>query len=462
MTLDTPLAAGPGALKQRFSDLVLLPGDAGFDEANSPWDLSALQQPAAVAVPRTPDDVAAIVRAAVEAGLRIAPQGTGHGATPLARRDLTDAVLLRTTALTDVAINPERRVARVGSGAMWDQVVSAAAPHGLTALHGSSPDVGVAGYSLGGGIGWYARKHGLAADSILAVELVTADGREVRADAESNPDLFWALRGGGGNFGVVTALELRLFEIPDAYAGIMLWPLTRAENVLREWVDWTRAAPEEVTTSLRFMRIPPLPFLPDFLRGRELVVLDGAALGDDAFGAEQFARLRALDPEIDTFGGMPAAAITRLHMDPEEPSAAIGNSLTLGELDAEAQRTLLSLVGPGARSSLVFAELRQLGGALARRSESAGALGSLRGQYAGFFMGMGVTPEMAAAAEADAAAIVLAMAPWAAGGCYLNFADEELDPRNGFDEQSWDRLRRVRAEWDPREVFVANHLIPAA
>ena len=200
--------------------------DAGYDAARTPWNLTD-QRPAAVAVPRDAAEVAAVVRAAAAAGLRVAPQSTGHNAGPLAATGLADVVLVRTTALQEVVVDAARRRCRVGGGVEWQAAVEAVAPHGLACLHGSSPNVGVAGYSLGGGIGWYARKLGLATSHLTAVEVVLADGRIVRADAEHHAELFWAVRGGGGNFGVVTALEFELFEIPTAYAGMMIFDAAR-------------------------------------------------------------------------------------------------------------------------------------------------------------------------------------------------------------------------------------------
>src|SRR4051812_45173338 len=188
---------------------VHLPGDPGYDEARMPWNVAVDQRPAAVAYPACADEVSDIVRSAVASGLRVAPRGTGHNAGPLGPLD--DTVLLRTSAMTDVEIDAERLVARIGAGALWADVVEAAAPYGLAALHGSSPDVGVVGYSLGGGIGWYARQLGMATNSILGVDLVLGDGTRIHADADTNPDVFWAVRGGGGNFGIVTELEMRLF-----------------------------------------------------------------------------------------------------------------------------------------------------------------------------------------------------------------------------------------------------------
>ena len=265
---------------------VHLPGDPGYDEARMPWNVAVDQRPAAVAYPACADEVSEIVRAAAASGLRVAPQGTGHNAGPLGRLD--DVVLLRTSAMTGVHIDPARRIARVEAGVLWLDVVEAAAAHGLAALHGSSPDVGVVGYTLGGGIGWYARQLGMATNSVTAVELVLGDGTQVRADEDTNPDLFWAVRGGGGSFGVVTAMEFRLFDIDTAYAGMLLWDQEHAEKVLRAWAEWTVDAPDCVTTSFRMLNLPPMPELPEFLRGR-------TARGDRRRGARR-RRDRHRDP----------------------------------------------------------------------------------------------------------------------------------------------------------------------
>ena len=176
-----------------------------------------------------------------------------------------------------------------------------ATEQGLTALHGSSPNVGVVGYSLGGGIGWLARKHGLSAESVLAVEVVTADGTLLRADRTQNTDLFWALRGGGGGLGVVVAMEIALYEVEELVAGMMIWPWEQSEEVLTAYVEWAETAPNSVSTSARMLQIPPLPDIPEFLRGRQIVVIDGAVLGTEDEANEILAPFRELDPEIDTF-----------------------------------------------------------------------------------------------------------------------------------------------------------------
>src|SRR6188508_54489 len=241
-------------------DILLFPGDAGWDEARRAWNLAVDQRPAAVALPETVDDVVAVVEHARAAGLRVAVQGTGHGA---GSTSLDGALLINTARMTGVELDAHARVARVAAGTVWGDVVDAAAEHGLTALHGSSADVGVVGYSLGGGIGWLARKHGLASSSIVAAEVVTGDGDVVRADHETNPDLFWALRGGGGSFGVVTGMEIALRPVAEVFAGWLVWPIERAVEVLRRWADWATDAPEEVTSVARLFQFPPMPELPD-------------------------------------------------------------------------------------------------------------------------------------------------------------------------------------------------------
>jgi FAD/FMN-containing dehydrogenase/enamine deaminase RidA (YjgF/YER057c/UK114 family) len=441
-------------------DFVHRPGDPDYEELRAPWNAAVDQQPAAVALPRTAEQVAAVVRAAAAAGFRVAPQGTGHGAGLFSGADLHDVVLLRTVAMTDVLVDPVGQVARVQSGAVWQDVVEAAAPHGLAALHGSSPDVGVAGYTLGGGIGWYARKHGLATNSLVAVELVTAAGELVRADEQENPDLFWAVRGGGGSFGVVTALELRLLPITDAYAGMLLWDLEHAEPVLRRWAAWSAAAPDEVTTSYRIMRFPPMPELPDFLRGRSLVVVDGAVLGDDDFGAAQIAGLRELGPEMDTFARTPAPALSRLHMDPEGPTPNVGGSTLLGTLDEDVIRAFLDAAGPGTPTTLLVSELRQLGGALGRPHPGGGALSHIAGEYVAFFVGIAAGPELMAMGEADLDRVLATLAPHATGTSYLNFAERPVDLATAFGPEAWERLRDVRTDVDPSGLFVANHPVP--
>ena len=442
------------------ADRVHVPGDAAYDAARMPWNVAVDQRPAAVAYPRSAAEVSAVVSAAAAAGLRIAPQSTGHNAGPLAARGLDDVVVVRTSEMNLAISDPGAGIVRVEGGATWEPAVNAAAAHGRAVLHGSSPDVGIAGYTLGGGIGWYARKLGLATNSLTAVELVIGDGTLVRASAEENPALFWALRGGGGSFGVVTALEFSSFPIESAYAGILMWDVTDTEKVLREWSAWAPDAPDEISTSFRVLRLPPMPDLPEFLRGRSVAVIDGAVLGSDERGEEILRGLRALRPELDTFGRVPATSLVRLHMDPEGPSPFTSDSRMLGSFPGAAVDAFLAEAGPDATTSLLLAELRQLGGALARPHEGGGVLSHLEGQFVAFGGAIAATPEMGAQGHADATALMGALDPWSNGRQYLNFAENVVDARDAYADSAWRQLAGIRSAVDPMGTFVANHPVP--
>ncbi|WP_217913984.1 FAD-binding oxidoreductase [Miltoncostaea marina] len=453
-TID-PTAADFGALRSAIDGQLYTPADEGYDAARMAWNVAVDQRPAAVALPTSAHDVAEIVRFAAAAGLRVAPQGTGHGATPVG--DLAGSILLRTTALADVRIDAGRRIARVGAGALWEQVVEPAAAHGLVALHGSSPDVGVAGYCLGGGIGWLARRHGLAANALTAVELVTADGRLVRADADNEPDLFWALRGGGGNFGIVTTLEMRLFPLDEVVAGWLIWPWEESHRVLTAWAAWAETVPDAVTSCGRLLQLPPIPQIPEPLRGRNLVVVEVAAIAAEVDAEALLAPLRALGPEIDTVAAMPPTGLVRLHQDPEGPTPGVGDGALLDALPAEAIDALLRDAGPGSGSPLLSVELRHLGGALGRPHPDGGALSSIDAGFALFAIGLPMDAEMGAAVAAGAEKLIAALAPWGHGRAYLNFAERRKGSETAFDADAHARLLAVRERFDPGRLMHANH-----
>jgi FAD binding domain/Berberine and berberine like len=436
------------------------PGDYDWDDARRAWNLAVDQRPAAVAIPETVSEVAAVVVAARADGLRVAPQSTGHGATPLGPLD--DTVLLRTSHLGGVHVDPATRTARVGAGVRWGEVVHAAAAHGLAPLAGSAPGLGVVGYTLGGGLGWLSRRHGLACNSVTAIELVTADGRRLRADAQTERDLFWALRGGGGSFGVVTALELALVPVPRLYAGVLSWPWERAIEVVPAWRDWVRRLPDEMTSLLRVMQYPPLPVIPADRRGRAFVLVEGAFLGGEADGDELLAPLRALVPERDSFARSDAAGLLPLHDDPPQPAPAICDSLLLGELPDPAVDAFVAATGPGSGSRLVGVELCHLGGALGVAPEGAGALGTLEASFAMFGLGMAATPGFVAQVEAQLARVRDAVAPWDAGRAYMNFVERPADPRAFFKAGPYRLLRQIKGQVDPDDVIRANHAIAPA
>ena len=244
--------------------------------------------------------------------------------TPAALGDLADTILLKTHRMRGVTIDPDTRTARAEAGVIWIEVVEAAAEHGLAALAGSSPDVGVVGYTLGGGLSWLARKHGIGANQVTAIEVVTASGDLVRTDWANEPDLFWALRGGGGSFAIVTAIEFNLFPITEVYAGILWYPVEEAAEVLKAWRNWTEDLPDEMTSVGRILQFPPIPEIPEPVRGQSFVVVEAIWLGEPADGDRLLEPLRALGPVMDTMAEMPIEGLSHLHMDPEEPVPGAG------------------------------------------------------------------------------------------------------------------------------------------
>ncbi len=446
------------ALRARLDGAVFGPADAGWDQARKAWNLAVDQRPAAVAFPVTDADVAATVAFAAERGLRVAPQGTGHGASALAP-NLADAILLNTGRMRGVLIDPRAARARVRAGAQWGDVTLPASAYGLAPLAGSAADVGVVGYTLGGGLSWLARKRGLACNSVVAFELATAERGIVRVDAEHEPDLFWALRGGGGSFGVVTALELELYPVDDVYAGAMLWPWERADEIFDAFRDWCGTVPDEVTSLCRVLQVPDLPDVPVPLRGRQLVAFEAAIEGHPSHRQDIVEPMRALGPELDMFATMPPGGLVEVHNDPRHPVPAMGDHRLIGDLSDAALDTLLELAGPGSGSPLLSVELRQLGGALARREPAHGALAALDGDYSLFAVGMVTGAEAAMAIDSALSELLDAMAPWDAGTGYLNFVESSDHARRFFDSGTYNRLRTIKATVDPDGIFLANHPI---
>ena len=444
--------SGAEILRGLCGGAVHLPGDVAYDEARLPWNLQADSHPAAVAYPALPHEVSTVLRAASSAGLKVAPQGTGHGAPPLAGH-LDDAVLLRTSAMTELRVDATRRTARVGAGVRWGDVVERAGRVHLAALHTSSPGVGVVGSSLGGGLSWYARQHGLQCSAITAVELVLADGTFVRATDDADRDLLWAARGGGGGFGVVTALEFDLLPVRAAYAGTLAWDWIHARRVLTAWAEWAAVAPDSVTSVARLFQAPDLPWLPPDVRGRQLVIIDAVVLAGSEAARAVVAPLRTLRPEIDTVQECPAASVADLQLDPLEPTAVYANSILLEALPEPAVDALVETAGRGSGSDLLFVELRQLGGALSRPAARGGALDHMDGSVLVLCVGLDQGTGWAAVRE-DAGRVTESLQPWATGSAYLLMADADVTERRGWPASSWQRLLDIRAAADPHGLFL--------
>jgi FAD/FMN-containing dehydrogenase len=453
-TRPTPTPVGSTAVDDDVAARLITADDPGWDAARAAWNLAVDQRPAAVVHARTPADLAAIVRHVVGSGRRVAVQSTGHGASTLRTGD--DVVLVRTGAMVGVEVDAVAQRARVLAGTRVGDLVDAAAADGLAFLAGSTGDVGVAGYTLGGGVGWLARRYGLACNDVTALEVVTADGEVRRVDADHDPELFWALRGGGGSFGAVASLEVALHPVREVYAGQLMWPIERAPEVLHAWRAWTGEVPDTTTSIARLLRFPPLPDLAPHLRGRRFVAVEAACLRPAAAADRSLRALRALRPEIDTFATIPVAGLGQLHGDPDQPVPALADHRLLGEVPSAAIDAVLEAAGPDAVTPLLAVDLRHLGGALARSRPDHGVLDRVDADAAVFAVGLPVGPDLAAAIPAAFDGLRAALAPWDAGRDLLNLADQPSDPARLFGDRA-QRLRAVKAAYDPDHRFVANH-----
>ncbi|HEX2096916.1 MAG TPA: FAD-binding oxidoreductase [Solirubrobacterales bacterium] len=436
---------------------VVRPDDPDWDEARGAFNLLIDQRPEAVAFPANEREVAAVVAYASERGLRVAPQATGHNAAPLGSLDGT--LILNTSALTGVGIDADERRVRVGAATKWEKVTPHLSELGLAALHGSSPDVGIVGYSLGGGIGWLSRKYGMQTNAVTAIELVTAEGHLVRADAVHEPDLFWALRGGGGNFGVVTAIEFAVEPVSELYAGAMFFALEQTSEVLHAWTELLPKLPEEITSWADVVHFPPFPEIPEPVRGRSFMVVKAAFLGPESDGRELLRPLRQLGPQIDTFAMQAPVFLSDLAMDPEDPLPFQFAHALLDELSSDAIEAVARVAGPG--SALAVVEFRHMGGALARKEPGAGARATLPGNICMAAIGVVEEPDAEPAVSAALEAVSAAVAPNRVGD-YPNFVEEPADASAFFDAETWARLRQVKALYDPQDLFKGNHHVPPA
>jgi FAD/FMN-containing dehydrogenase len=439
-------------LQQRVTGKVITPDHPDYHTARKAWNLTTDQYPALILIPETVDDVIAGVNYAHETGLGIAVQSTGHGI----QIEANDALLILTEHLNAVSVDPTTRTAQVGAGVRWGAVVEASAPYGLAPLLGSAPHVGVVGYSLGGGIGWLARKYGLAADSVRWIEIVTPDGILRRASETENRELFWGLRGGGGNFGVVTALAFDLYPVAILFGGNLTYPGELVSETLHFYRDWVKPLPDEMTSSLQVVKLPDLPFIPEALRGQTQVILRAAYAGNPDDGAKLIqAWLDWHTPIQNQFKELPFTDIGTVSNDPVAPSAGYGSSETLDELSDEVIE-LITRQMTDSSSPLMVTELRHGGGAIARIPGDANAIGN---RTATFFMqmaGLAPTPDRYEAVKQGIHDYKNALRSYVRGGVYLNFMKgEESAARieDAYTPEAYQRLLALKRQVDPDNRF---------
>ncbi|PUB24463.1 FAD binding domain-containing protein [Promicromonospora sp. AC04] len=447
----------------RSYDAFAGPGDPGYDEAAISFNLAAPLRPLGATTARTVADVQNAVLAADSAGARVVPVSTGHSTGMLG--PVADRVhVLRTVLDQPVRVNPDRGIVQIPAGARWDDVVRAAAEHGYAVPHGSSPTVGAIGYLLGGGMSFYGRKVGVAANSVVSITLVQADGGIVTVDETNDPDLFWALRGGGGGFGVVLLVELRMIPMHRVLTGMIAWDATDAAPVARAWATWAATAPRAVTTSLRLLNAPDAPETPEPFRGRQILAIDGSIMLDDDAPENAGDIRRALaeplsslvTPLVDTWHVGPVTDAVRTHADPEEPIPYTSDAFALAGIDDDTIDRWYAAAGPGSGSGLIAAELRQLGGAFAETPPGAGAFSGIDAELLAFNVGLAVSLEGTAQARLDLLRIRATLRPYTTNRTAPTFVEEPSTPRRTFADDVEARVDEIRKRVDPDGLFALD------
>jgi hypothetical protein len=446
-------------LAERLTGDLHLPGTDGYVRLGTPWNVAVPSRPLAVAAVADAADVVAVVRWAGEHGVQVAVRATGHGAAD----ELDDTLLVHTGRLDELTISPDG-LARAGAGVHWDRVREAAGPHGLAPLAGSAPGVGVVGFLTGGGMGPLARTYGVSSDLVRAFELVTGDGALRRVTADTEPALFWGLKGGKGALGIVTAVEFDLVPLPALLGGALFFDGADADRVLRTWATWCPGLPREATTSLAILRMPPVPGVPEPLAGRTTVAVRFAWTGDPEAGEAALAPIRAVAPVVfGMVGVLPPSAMGVIHSDPVDPMPTSERATMLSGLPPEAVDALLAVAGPDAACPQIVVELRQLGGAVAERGPEEGSLCGRDTACTLLTIGIAAGPATEAT-RTSAAGVAAALAPWATGRQLPNFAPS-TEPEQAlavYDRDVLGRLGALVATVDPEGVISASRPIREA
>lgn len=438
-------------LRRHVGGTVVSPGDGRYETQRLSWHRTIDPRPAVIVEAASAADIAVAVRAAGEHDVALAVQSTGHGT--LAPAD--GALLLRTTGLTGVEVDPRRRTARVRPGTLWSEVIEAAAPYGLAPLSGT-PAIGVVGYTLGGGAGWLSRAHGYAADNVVSAEVVTADGRRRTVSAEEHPDLFWALRGGGGAFAAVTGLEFRLYPVTEVCSGMTMYPVCRAAEVFRAYRDWAAGEPESLNTSVMIMHVPAIPQMPEPVRGRRVLAIRAFGTGEDVAQRLRPLTEAAGEPLVGGFTTMSFAEAAAAAGDPPPPMALRQHLDLLDDVPDALIDGLRAAADLEEAPDLMALELRHWGGAMATPPSGHGPVGHRDVPFSVLATAQAPDGDGAVRAVADV------LAPYAHGGSFLNFHTDTTRTHAAYTAADHRRLTEVKRDWDPHQLFKPSHTIAPA
>jgi FAD/FMN-containing dehydrogenase len=441
------------ALADRLEGTVLTPSEPGFAEEAAAFNTAVVHTPDLIVAARSTDDVVEAVRFAASHGRPVTVQATGHGA----HSPISDGVLISTRGLQRLEIDPAAGIATVGAGVRWAAVLDAASEHGLTAIPGSSPNVGVVGYLLGGGLGPLARSHGFSSDYLAGATLVTGTGEVLEVGEDAHPELLWALRGGKGGLGILTEVRVRLVELSTLYAGALFFDTEHIEQVLRAWVDWTAGADPEVTTSVALVRFPDLDVVPPPFRGRHLLSLRFAYPGSDDEGARLAAPLRAAAPVyLDMLGELPTRQMGAIHSDPDQPGPGWNRGMLLDPIDQDFATAFLEVLGPGTDAPIIAAELRHLGSAAAVDVPGGSAVGGREAAFTLVLIGVPDPSLFESVLPAVGDRVVQSIGRWVHPATNINFAGhpattEEFE--SAWPVSSLPRLAALRRRLDPAGLF---------
>lgn len=463
MATTEPTKTATGMLEGRLSGPLIRPADASYDEARRVWNGMIDRHPALIARCATADDVAAVVRFAAEEDLVLAVRGGGHNVAGLGSCD--GGIVADLSDMAEVHVDPGKRVAEVGGGATWGVVDAATQAHELATTGGLVSSTGIGGLTLGGGIGWLMRSAGLTCDNLIGADLVTAQGKPVHVSEEDDPELLWGLRGGGGNFGAVTSFTYRLHPLPTTVlAGMALYPIDKASEVLGFWAEWVGSLPDQLGTMVAFLSAPPEPFVPDEHKGAPVIAVLACHGGRPEDGEPLVAPLRDLGtPIVDLIGPMPYVALQSML----DPPAGLRNYWKSGYFTAatDLARAQAALIDAAATrpSPLSQIHVSHLGGAVARVAKDAKAFSQRDKAFALNVVGMWESPEDD---EAN-----LSWARWHHSaldafitGAYVNFAADvgAEEVRSAYEPAIYERLAKLKARVDPTNLFRVNHnVIPA-
>jgi FAD/FMN-containing dehydrogenase len=444
-------------LAVRFSGQLVSPGDEHYDEHRHVWNGMINKRPALIARCQTVSDVVAAVNFARNRDVSLAVRGGGHSFAGFSTCD--GGLVVDLSPMQAVEVDPDRGVARAQGGVTWGVLDAATHAYGLASTGGLISTTGIAGLTLGGGIGWLQRKCGLACDNLLSVEMVTAAGEVIRASEAENAELFWGLRGGGGNFGVVTTFEFRLHPISTVVGGLLLFRLDRAAEIMRSYREYVHGCADELTTWLSAITAPPADFVPENLRGEAALAVLACHCGDPDAADQELRPLRDLRPDVDLIEPLPYPALQSMFDEDLPPGvrcylkAGYNAELTDSMIDIIVERTAAK---PSPASTFDF---HHMGGAVARVTDDATAFGDRRSPFCFNIVGVWDDPGDDDANRDWVRQFSSALAPFDTGGVYVNFTADPGAEHAAYGEKKYARLKALKAEYDPANLFKLNQNI---